>query len=220
MKLFVFFLIFCAFGNVYAQENTAVDAVSESDDSIELSLDQESIDKMKAESLPEMASGALPEISDAEEKEMTLGGDDIDPALQPTRSSASDNSEESSDGEAEQLTPAPQATTEQILVEKGLTATPAPKEDSAETPAQGASVDFGDVVGTQKYKITCTLNDDVREITAIQQADGSVGIVYKKFGAIKTIAIAKNNPAYADQVADKIQNNLANGTYPYACTKE
>ncbi len=92
---------------------------------------------------------------------------------------------------------------------------------ATETQAQAAPAsDLGPVVGDQKYKITCQLNDDVREITAITQADGSVGVLYKRFGTVRTIAIAKRDPAYADQVVDKIYNNLANGTYPYACTKE
>ncbi len=82
------------------------------------------------------------------------------------------------------------------------------------------AVDLGPVVGDQKYKITCQLNDDIREITAIQQADGSVGVVYKRFDTVKTIAIARRDPAYADQVVDKIYNNLANGKYPYACKKD
>lgn len=86
--------------------------------------------------------------------------------------------------------------------------------------APKAEVNLGEVTGTQNYKITCILNDDVREITSITQADGSVGIVYKRFDEVKTIALAKTNPEYADQVADKIHNNLANGKYPYACTKE
>lgn len=82
------------------------------------------------------------------------------------------------------------------------------------------NVDLGPVVGDQKYKITCQLNDDIREITAIQQADGSVGVVYKRFDTVKTIAIARRDPAYADQVVDKIYNNLAHGKYPYACKKD
>ncbi len=80
--------------------------------------------------------------------------------------------------------------------------------------------DYGQVVGEQQYKITCILNDDIRVLKAIKQADGSVGVVYTRFGETKTIALAKNDPAYADQVVNKIYNNLANGTYPYACTKE
>jgi hypothetical protein len=109
-----------------------------------------------------------------------------------------------------------QATTEEILAEKGMLQ----NEDSSEPAPAKVAVDLGDVVGEQKYKITCTLNDDVRVISAIAQADGSVGVVYTKFGETKTIALAKKDPAYADQVAEKIQNNLANGQYPYACTKE
>lgn len=110
-----------------------------------------------------------------------------------------------------------QATTEEILAEKGMLED---KEQTEESAPAKVSVNFGDVVGEQKYKITCQLNDDIRVITAIAQADGSVGVVYTKFGETKTIALAKNDPAYADQVAEKIQNNLANGQYPYACTKE
>lgn len=111
----------------------------------------------------------------------------------------------------------PQATTEEILAEKGMLEE---KEQAEESAPAKVDVNFGDVVGEQKYKITCQLNDDIRVITAIAQADGSVGVVYTKFGETKTIALAKNDPAYADQVAEKIQNNLANGQYPYACTKE
>lgn len=110
-----------------------------------------------------------------------------------------------------------QATTEEILAEKGMLEDDGKNDEPASAKV---SVNFGDVVGEQKYKITCQLNDDIRVITAIAQADGSVGVVYTKFGETKTIALAKNDPAYADQVAEKIQNNLANGQYPYACTKE
>lgn len=100
------------------------------------------------------------------------------------------------------------------------------EENKMATPGQAPTnpstntVDLGPVVGDQKYKITCQLNDDIREITAIQQADGSVGVVYKRFDTVKTIAIARRDPAYADQVVDKIYNNLAHGKYPYACKKD
>lgn len=128
-------------------------------------------------------------MSEQEENELTLSNDDIDPALQPTRNHASDNStpasevvEAAADSRSgnETSKPVPPSTSEQILVEKGLN-DPTAKKVLETATTQGASVELGDVKGTQKYKITCTLNDDVREITAaITQADGSVGIVYKK----------------------------------------
>lgn len=109
------------------------------------------------------------------------------------------------------------ATTEEILAAKGMLK----KEVEEKTMEEQKQVaDFGDVEGVEKYKITCVLNNDTREISAIEQADGTIGIRYTKFGESKTIAIAKNNPDYVNQVAEKIQNNLANGQYPYACTKE
>ncbi len=79
-------------------------------------------------------------------------------------------------------------------------------------------VEFGEVTGTPKYKITCTSGTDIREINVITQADNSVGVVYKKFESLKTMAIAKNDSAYADQVAEKIKSNLE--TAGFTCTKE
>lgn len=114
-----------------------------------------------------------------------------------------------------QPVPQPQATTEEILRQKGMIKPP--KESKPVGHKQ--MVDFGKVSGVQKYKITCTLNDDVREITALVQDDGSVGVIHKKFGVEKTAVISKD-PAYADQIAEKIHYNLANNKYPYTCVRE
>lgn len=78
--------------------------------------------------------------------------------------------------------------------------------------------ELGEVTGTQKYKYTCTLGSEVREITVITQADNSVGVVYKKSNSTSTIALAKNDPSYADQKAEKVKSNLE--TAGYTCTKE
>ncbi len=85
-------------------------------------------------------------------------------------------------------------------------------EPSSET------VQFGDVTGTQKYKFICTSAKDVREITVITQKDDSVGVVYKKFDTVKTVALAKTDPSYADTVAEKIKTNLE--TAGFTCSKE
>lgn len=84
--------------------------------------------------------------------------------------------------------------------------------------APASTVDFGDITGTQKYKYTCTSGADVREITVITQADNSVGVVYKKSDSTKTIALAKNDPSYADLKAEKVKGNLE--AAGYTCTKE
>lgn len=91
------------------------------------------------------------------------------------------------------------------------------KKSNSES-VSGELVQYGELSGKKNYKITCVLNDDVREIVSITLNDGSVGVAYKKFGEIKTMA--QSNSGYADQVADKIHNNLANGQYPYTCNKE
>lgn len=89
-----------------------------------------------------------------------------------------------------------------------------------ETPSQAlvATPEFAEVTGTQKYKITCTSGTDVREITVITQEDNSTGVVYKKFDTVKTMALAKTDPAYADQVAEKIKGNLE--AAGFTCVKE
>ncbi len=112
------------------------------------------------------------------------------------------------------------ATTEEILAKQGFG-----KENAEEKTAREIiedkreSADLGELTGVEKYKITCVLNDDTREITAIETEDGTLGIRYTKFGSSKTVAIAKSNPDYVNQVAEKIYNNLANGQYPYSCTR-
>lgn len=89
----------------------------------------------------------------------------------------------------------------------------------AETTNTSTSVtELGEVTGTQKYKYTCTLGSEVREITVITQADNSVGVVYKKSNSTSTIALAKNDPSYADQKADKVKTNLE--AAGYTCVKE
>lgn len=101
---------------------------------------------------------------------------------------------------------AEKATTEEVVKE-------ATDQTSDESP-----IEFGEVTGTQKYKITCTAGSDVREITVITQADNSTGVVYKKFDTVKTMALAKTDPAYADQVAEKIKGNLEAASF--TCVKE
>lgn len=102
-------------------------------------------------------------------------------------------------------TPNTTSTDDQALVKNS-------EEKSAE------KTEFGEVTGTQKYKITCTNGSDVREITVITQEDNSTGVVYKKFDTVKTMAVAKTDPAYADQVAEKIKGNLE--TAGFTCAKE
>lgn len=80
------------------------------------------------------------------------------------------------------------------------------------------AVEFGEVTGTLKYKIACTSGSDVRDISVITQTDNSVGVVYKKFDTVKTMAIAKSDPAYADQVAEKMKGNLEKSGF--TCVKE
>lgn len=80
------------------------------------------------------------------------------------------------------------------------------------------AIEFGELSGTQKYKITCTAGQDVREITVITQADNSVGVAYKKLNETKTVAVAKADPSYADQVAEKIKGNLS--AAGYSCSQD
>ena len=84
-----------------------------------------------------------------------------------------------------------------------------PGEPTAAEETQPTKTEFGELSGTQKYKITCTAGQDVREITVITQPDNSVGVAYKKFNETKTLAVAKADPSYADQVAEKIKGNLS-----------
>lgn len=81
---------------------------------------------------------------------------------------------------------------------------------------------FPQVIGTVKYRYTCVLNSDTRLISAVEQPDGSLGIVYKKTiegqSEEKTVALAKNNTDYADRVADRIKSNLENSSF--VCTKK
>lgn len=88
----------------------------------------------------------------------------------------------------------------------------------AEATQTNDTVEFGDITGELKFKITCVLNADTRVIQLIEQEDKSVGVVYTKFGDTKTIALAKNLPSYADTVALKIKGNLEASNY--TCTQE
>lgn len=170
---------------------------------------------------PDLAesSGAIVESEDVDGLELEAPEGYTDAELDSSEEASFSSESKAEEKTASEITKAAavtpatkQATTEEILAEKGMV--------DSKPAAKNAIVDMGDVVGKQKYKITCTLNDDTREIVAIEQDDGSVGVVYTKFGETKTIALAKTDPSYADQVADKIYNNLANGQYPYACTKQ
>lgn len=91
-------------------------------------------------------------------------------------------------------------------------------KEATDQTSDEAPIEFGEVTGTQKYKITCTAGSDVREITVITQEDNSTGVVYKKFDTVKTMALAKTDLAYADQVAEKIKGNLE--AAGFACVKE
>jgi hypothetical protein len=88
--------------------------------------------------------------------------------------------------------------------------------ETANTPT--GTTELGEVTGTKKYKYTCSLGTEIREITIITQADNSIGVVYKKSNSTSTIALAKNDPSYADQKADKVKGNLE--AAGYTCTKE
>jgi hypothetical protein len=115
----------------------------------------------------------------------------------------------------------PNDTAEKTLVDSKAADKASTKEVVKEATGQTtdeAPIEFGEITGTQKYKITCTSGTDIREITVITQEDSSTGVVYKKFDTLKTMALAKTDPAYADQVAEKIKGNLE--TAGFTCVKE
>lgn len=67
---------------------------------------------------------------------------------------------------------------------------------------------FPSLAGTVTLKYTCSLNDDTREISTVQDPEGPSSVVYKKAGEEKTVAYAKNDGEYVDRVAEKIKTNL------------
>lgn len=68
--------------------------------------------------------------------------------------------------------------------------------------------DFAAYAGTESSKITCTHGEDIRTITVLNGDAGGCGVVYNKFGADKTVAVANNVMDYCSQVQAKIKGNL------------
>ena len=80
--------------------------------------------------------------------------------------------------------------------------------------------DLGDLAGgIERYRIDCNLGKDERQIKVIAQNDESVGVTYEKFDDVKTVALAKEVPAYADQVAERIKDNLENSGFSCQSSK-
>lgn len=92
---------------------------------------------------------------------------------------------------------------------------PAPTEpvmpaETLEQPVQGSD-DYGfpDITGTERIAATCSLNGDQREIAVLDiTGNNGCGVVYTKNGTKKTIAIARNDMSYCDQVFEKVKGNL------------
>ncbi len=73
--------------------------------------------------------------------------------------------------------------------------------------ASGVS-SFGDYSGTEDSRVTCTRGDDIRTIAILNGDSGGCGVVYNKFGANKTIAVANYQLEYCAKVQDKVRANL------------
>lgn len=88
--------------------------------------------------------------------------------------------------------PAPEPTTE-------------PTTDSSQLP---------DITGNSILDINCALRDDKRLISILERTDDrGWGVVYHKFGTKKTIAIARNDKSFCDEVASRVKNTLQTAGY-------
>lgn len=87
-------------------------------------------------------------------------------------------------------------------------ASPAESTPAVDSSTSTNTSDLGEVTGIEKYRINCKNGSDEREIKVITQEDKSVGVTYKKFDSVKTVAIARVDLSYADQVAERIKTNL------------
>lgn len=81
-----------------------------------------------------------------------------------------------------------------------VAATPAPKKMTKET----ASILDG---------ITCRAGEDQRTIAKKSMTGGGCEVLYTKHGETNTIADAKNDVGYCDNVVDKIKNNLTSAGF-------
>lgn len=101
-------------------------------------------------------------------------------------------------------------TTEKTVEDIKTEAETAVKEvkKEATTTAKSFSTDFGDFVGTEDSRVTCTKNSDVRVISVLKSDTGSCGVVYEKFGVKKTVATAENDKDFCSKKQEQIKSNL------------
>lgn len=79
---------------------------------------------------------------------------------------------------------------------------------ATETATNATDSAFGEYTGTEKSKVTCSLNGDVRPISVLNGVNGGCGVTYNKLGTLKTVAVAENVMEYCDEVQNKIKGNL------------
>lgn len=79
---------------------------------------------------------------------------------------------------------------------------------ATEQTETATSAAFGEYAGTETSKVTCTNGNDIRTITVLNGDEGGCGVVYNKFGADKTVAVAKHAVEYCSEVQAKIKANL------------
>lgn len=94
------------------------------------------------------------------------------------------------------------------------TATDAPAKATQETSKKeytsspSANSEFPAITGTEKSAVTCTSKSDSRKISVLNVTEGGCGVVYNKMGEDKTVAMAKVDMNYCDNVSNKIKSNL------------
>jgi hypothetical protein len=72
---------------------------------------------------------------------------------------------------------------------------------------------FPDVEGTERSGATCRNGNDERLVSVIDTREGPCGVVYTKHGDKKTVAYAKHDMSFCDQVFDNIVGNLTGGGF-------
>lgn len=102
--------------------------------------------------------------------------------------------------------PAQEDTKESMAMDKGGVT---PTADSAMSMDGG----FPDVEGTERSGATCKNGSDERLVSVIDTREGPCGVVYTKNGDKKTVAYAKHDMSFCDNVYDNIIGNLTGGGF-------
>lgn len=102
-----------------------------------------------------------------------------------------------------------------VMAEPAPAPAPAPAAEQPEkvesmTADTGANMDggFPDVEGTERSGATCNMGSDQRLVSVIDTREGPCGVVYSKHGNKKTVAYAKNDMSFCDNVFNNIVGNL------------